>query len=223
MPDRPSYDLPLFPLNLVLYPFTRIQLHIFEHRYRQMVRYCLDNDEPFGIVLIRSGDEVGGIADPYLVGTAVRILDVYHHSDGRMDITVQGTDRFRIREMDESRPYLWGKVERVEDVMDYSETVEVAETADTAKSLINQLLNSNLDLRDFNVSVIFPDSPEELSFRIASMLELPPLKMQTLLETTNTLHRFEELLAILEQHVERGRENIRRVHSEDLKEWVSPN
>ena len=76
MKEEEIYSLPLFPLNLVLFPFSRVQLHIFEQRYRQMIRFCLDNDQPFGIVMIRTGEEVEGEAEPYLIGTAVRIIDV---------------------------------------------------------------------------------------------------------------------------------------------------
>src|SRR5947207_994253 len=95
-------ELPLFPLNAVIFPYAALQLHIFEERYRDMVRNCLEFDRPFGIVLIRSGGETGH-ADPYMVGTAVRITGVRNYDDGRMDIEVQGERRFRIRELDESQ------------------------------------------------------------------------------------------------------------------------
>ena len=106
-------ELPLFPLNTVLFPYASVQLHVFEDRYREMVRTCLEFDRPFGIVLIRAGNEVSKHVDPYMVGTAVRIVQVHTYDDGRMDIQVQGERRFRIRELDESRPYLIGKVEPV--------------------------------------------------------------------------------------------------------------
>ena len=82
-------ELPLFPLNAVIFPYAALQLHIFEERYRDMVRTCLEFDRPFGIVLIRSESETGQ-ADPYMVGTVVRILRVYNYDDGRMDIDVTG-------------------------------------------------------------------------------------------------------------------------------------
>ena len=74
-------QLPLFPLNTVLFPYASIQLHVFEERYQAMVRECIAADTPFGIVLIRSGFEVGEIADPYRVGTAVRIKEVHNYED----------------------------------------------------------------------------------------------------------------------------------------------
>ncbi|HVL39075.1 MAG TPA: LON peptidase substrate-binding domain-containing protein, partial [Fimbriimonadaceae bacterium] len=71
-------EMPLFPLNTVLFPYATVQLHVFEDRYRDLVRNCIEFDRPFGIVLIRNGDEVGGQAEPYMVGTAVRIVQVHH-------------------------------------------------------------------------------------------------------------------------------------------------
>ena len=67
-------EIPLFPLHTVLFPHASLHLNVFEERYHQMLRYCLEYDQPFGIVLIRSGSEVGGAAEPYMVGTACRIV-----------------------------------------------------------------------------------------------------------------------------------------------------
>ncbi|MBF6600779.1 MAG: LON peptidase substrate-binding domain-containing protein [Dehalococcoidia bacterium] len=69
-------DLRLFPLQTVLFPGMRLPLHIFEERYKIMVRECIDEDAPFGVVLIRSGAEVGGGAIPHDVGTTARIIQV---------------------------------------------------------------------------------------------------------------------------------------------------
>ncbi|MFQ3669585.1 MAG: LON peptidase substrate-binding domain-containing protein, partial [Fimbriimonadaceae bacterium] len=107
-------ELPLFPLETVLFPYASIQLHVFEDRYREMVRECVEYDRPFGIVLLKTGSEIGDPnAEPYLVGTAVRIRHIHTYEDGRMDLHVQGERRFRIRRLDESRPYLTGLVEPV--------------------------------------------------------------------------------------------------------------
>src|SRR5579863_7566944 len=104
-------ELPLFPLSTVLFPYATVQLHVFEERYRQLVHDCLQLDTSFGIVLIRSGPEVGGQAEPYMVGTTVRITRVHTYDDGRMDIQVQGERRFRIRRIDNTKAYLVGHVE----------------------------------------------------------------------------------------------------------------
>ncbi len=104
-------DMPLFPLQTVLFPGMMMPLHIFEPRYLEMVERCLEEQIPFGVVLIRRGKEVGGPAEPYSVGTAARITKVKRHPDGRMDIVVAGTQRFRIQELDaHSRAYLTAQV-----------------------------------------------------------------------------------------------------------------
>lgn len=103
-------EMPLFPLNVVLFPGMALPLHIFEPRYREMINRCLDEDLAFGVVLIKEGREVGGEAVPHRVGTAARIVKVDRQQDGRMNIQVVGTRRFRIEELNRDLPYLSGRV-----------------------------------------------------------------------------------------------------------------
>ena len=92
----PQQTIPLFPLNVVLFPGGFLPLHIFEERYKLMIQRCLDDESEFGVVLIKSGLEVGGNAEPHAVGTAARIVNVKKEEDGRMNIMVTGRERFRI-------------------------------------------------------------------------------------------------------------------------------
>src|SRR5712691_11117723 len=71
--ERVSELLPLFPLGSVLFPGALMPLHIFESRYRLLVRRCIQRKQSFGIVLIRSGSEVGASAEPHAIGTEARI------------------------------------------------------------------------------------------------------------------------------------------------------
>ena len=103
-------EMPLFPLNVVLFPGMALPLHIFEPRYREMINRCLDENLAFGVVLIKEGPEVGGGAEPRRVGTAARIMKVDRLPDGRMNIQVVGTRRFRIEELNRDLPYLTGRV-----------------------------------------------------------------------------------------------------------------
>ena len=98
MSDKIS--LPLFPLNTVLFPGQVLPLHIFEPRYRAMINQCIDKDWPFGVVLIRAGEEVGTAAVPYEVGTTARVTQVERLEDGRLNIVSVGEMRFRIRTLD---------------------------------------------------------------------------------------------------------------------------
>ena len=106
-------ELPLFPLNTVLCPGIALPLHIFEDRYRALVRHCIDTTSPFGIVLIREGREVGTGAIAFTgIGTIAEIRDAGKYEDGRFDLLVVGTRRFEIRRvLSGRRPYLVAEVD----------------------------------------------------------------------------------------------------------------
>jgi Lon protease-like protein len=110
-----SEMLPLFPLGTVLYPGLLLPLHIFEERYRQLVRDLLaDGEGPrFGVVAIREGRETGvsGVSALYPVGCTAVLRQVQKYPDGRYDIVTVGVQRFRLLAVDDSQPYLRGEVE----------------------------------------------------------------------------------------------------------------
>ncbi|MEA2553368.1 MAG: uncharacterized protein QOJ65_1544, partial [Fimbriimonadaceae bacterium] len=169
-------DLPLFPLNTVLFPYAELYLHIFEPRYQDMVQRCLKEDRAFGVVLIRTGSETGR-AEPYLVGTAVRIVGVHSYEDGRMDIHVRGERRFRIRDLDESHDYLMGAVEPVVE-MEIEEDSDTHDLLSRAKEEVDALIQRVFAPRKFEVQVVFPDDPVALSFAIANLLPMENLDKQ---------------------------------------------
>jgi len=106
-------ELPLFPLHTVLCPGVALPLHIFEERYRLLVEHCVEHDEPFGVVLIRNGRDVGPLRGEVAgVGTTALIRQVGQYPDGRFDIVTIGGSRFRILALERDRaPYLVGRVE----------------------------------------------------------------------------------------------------------------
>ena len=90
-------ELPLFPMNTVLCPGIALPLHIFEDRYRALVRHCIDTTSPFGVVMIREGREVGTGAISFTgIGTIAEIRDAGRYEDGRYDLLIVGTRRFEI-------------------------------------------------------------------------------------------------------------------------------
>src|ERR1700687_4591009 len=97
--------LPLFPLGAVLYPGMLLPLHIFAEPYRQLVRGLRDGAEPrrFGVIAIRKGRETGvdGVHSLYEIGCIATLRRVDRHDDGRFDIVTVGTQRFRLRGLDE--------------------------------------------------------------------------------------------------------------------------
>jgi len=250
----PRYEeLPLFPLNTVLFPYGQLPLHIFEPRYREMITHCLENDAPFGIVLIRNGSEIAEdledeeldehfflepertalapdpkrFAEPYLIGTFARIRDVHRYEDGRFDITVVGEGRFRIRGFNETRNYLVGQIEPVTE-----ETPEDLENLegmmDISRGLFERLVSQLFAVKTSTVHVVFPVDAAALSFQIANLLQLTNLQRQQMLETTDTLDRFEMILPILKHHVVHAESLVRPepgapLKSEDFRPWVYPN
>ena len=88
-------QVPLFPLNAVLFPGGPLPLRIFEPRYLTMVSDCVRNDTTFGVLLIREGAEAGA-ATTHEIGTLARVVDWYQGSDGLLGITAVGEHRFRV-------------------------------------------------------------------------------------------------------------------------------
>jgi Lon protease-like protein len=97
--------LPMFPLGTVLLPSAVLPLHVFEDRYRTLVRHCLDGDGRFGVVLIERGSEVGGGDSRTLVGTIAHIVEVARFDDGRYALAAVGRERIRVNEWLDDDPY----------------------------------------------------------------------------------------------------------------------
>jgi Lon protease-like protein len=187
-----SEMLPLFPLGAVLYPGMLLPLHIFEERYRQLVRDLLDGLEPrrFGVIAIRKGRETGvdGVQSLYEIGCTATLRRVERHDDGRFDIVTVGTQRFRLRGLDETRLYLQGEVELLaEDVVD-----PVA--AEPAVRVIQAAFRAYLDaLTEWGGATVriedLPDEPTLLSFIVAAAMVIDLPERQALLAESGTLRR----------------------------------
>lgn len=103
-------SIPLMPLKKVLFPRQEIVLQIFEERYKEMLSYCVENNEEFGIVLIDSGEEVGDEAIPHGVGTTIKIREIVPTSNNRILLTGYGDKRFQIDTTVTHHPYPEAKV-----------------------------------------------------------------------------------------------------------------
>src|SRR3954453_13484599 len=132
-------DLGLFPLSIVLVPTERIPLHIFEPRYRELVEECVANDTDFGLVLA-TGD--GAVHE---IGTRASVLEVLEVlDDERMNIVVEGRERFRLLELTSGRSFTTGIVEPVvdeddpPDASDLEHALEVfRELAETSEASVD--------------------------------------------------------------------------------------
>lgn len=216
-------EIPLFPLHAVLLPYERLQLHIFEPRYREMINNCLEYDLPFGVSLIRQGQEVGEVAEPYLVGTAARIDQVHRYPDGRMHVSVYGERRFRIRRLIEEKPYLVGMCEPLIEQKQFGSPRLLSLCAQMIEEF-RLLINGMLARPDFNIDIQLPEDPTALSFVVAKFLNLDNTVKQRLLELTSTEERLDELIPLIEkQIIESKVQDVKRLTVEHLSEWITPN
>jgi Lon protease-like protein len=209
-----AIELPLFPLNLVLFPGTVSPLHIFEMRYRQMIVDCQRDEKPFGIVLARPESEHLN-ERPYSVGTMVEIRNLDRLEDGRYTLMAVGTKRFRIVSERRDKPYLSGLVELYEDDAEPERVWLPA--MQQARDLFDEYLGMLLEAsEDKNVEAHLPDEAEELSYFIAYFLDIQEERKQQFLELTSTRQRLQEEVAILRREVPFMRQILSKSLSEDL-------
>ena len=183
--------LPLFPLNVVVFPRTRLPLHIFEERYKEMIGDAIRDDSEFGIVLARED----GIVNAGCAVKVERVLEMY--PDGRMDVLTVGSRRFEISELNEERAYLQGEV-RFFDDEDFSPTpVDVREQALEAYKTLDALP----DARERQT----PDLEDpQLSFQLAQ--GVPDLDfLNGLLRQRSETARLKALSAFLADYVPKQR------------------
>ena len=187
-----SEMLPLFPLGAVLYPSMILPLHIFEERYRQLVRDLLAGPEPrrFGVIAIRKGRETGidGVHSLYEIGCTATLRRVERHDDGRFEIITVGTQRFRLLGLDETQPYLRGEVEVL------AEEPPDPAAAGPAVRVVQAAFREYLDaLTEWGGAAVrleeLPDEPALLSFIIAAAIVIDLPERQALLAESDTLRR----------------------------------
>lgn len=194
-------SLPLFPLGSVLFPGMLLPLHIFEPRYRLMLQRALQKDEPFGIVLIKNGVEVGGPAEPHRIGTTARVVGTTPLPGGRSFIIARGERRFEIERIDAERePYLIGDVR----YLDEDAGADAEELADRAADAFGQYLTGILATStdahtESPLGELREGTPAEVAYRIAGGLGIDASERQRLLETERTAPRLESVIRLLER------------------------
>lgn len=189
--------LRMFPLNSVIFPGQHVPLHVFEPRYRQLVRDVLDDDGEFGIALIREGAEVGGGAVPAAVGCAVRIVDADELPDGRWEVVCEGTRRFRVVESLGEDPYLRCEVTFLEEPDDARDEATVQAARELHEAYIEHL-RLNLGLQDaWQRRFPLPSDPAALADLVGGRVDVPPAVKQGVLEASEVAQRIEMLVKLL--------------------------
>jgi len=192
-------ELPLFPLNVVLFPGMVLPLHIFEPRYRLMIAECRKEHKPFGIVLARP-DSTFIHEETYSVGTTAEIREIDELEDGRFILMAIGLERFRILSWHRKKAYLSGLVEPYEDIPESSQLL--ASSMKQAQGLFETYLNMLLEAAGKDtMEISLPTLPQELSYFIAYLLGAEDELKQQLLELTSTLKRLEEEITFLRREV----------------------
>ena len=196
-PEQPApvrLEIPLFPLDTVLFPGGVLPLKIFEQRYLDMAAACMKEKQPFGICLIATGKEVGGVAEPHAVGTLAEIAAWEMEQLGILMVTVRGGKRFRIVEKSADREHL------------LHATVEII--ADNGPLPLPPERQRLLPLLRRVASDIGParfpephryDDAEWVGYRITEILPVQNLAKQKLLELEDPLSRLEILEKFLDQ------------------------
>ncbi len=196
--------LPVFPLPLVLFPEEELPLHIFEDRYREMIRYCREKNCPFGVAsyINNSISKVGCVAK------LERIHKIY--ADGGMDIVCSGGDRFLIHGFDTSRSFLQATVT-------YFHDDEKSEDFDNLKDKILPMLREMMELQDTeSLAVALPGS-SPFSFKIAHLVGFGLAQKQNLLEIKSEKDR----LIFIHDHLNRMLPRL--LNLKDLKRKVKSN
>jgi len=189
-------EIPLFPLpNLVLFPNILVPLHIFEERYKLMVTGCVERDEPFGLVLLRSGAEKETEDTIHRVGVTARITDVERLEDGRMNIMCEGETRFRIYRFTQQTPFWKGAAQFFDEDPLHQPIEAFYEQVSDLYRQVGQL-GSKLSGSP-QTEFALPESPADLSYMIAYVLNIGAEEKQKMLEMTPTAERLQVLAAHL--------------------------
>lgn len=185
-------NIPLFPLNTVLYPGTILPLRIFETRYIDMISECLRNKQGFGVNLIREGSEVGEAARCFDTGTYAEITDWNQQADGLLGIVVQGKQRYRVKEYSvRDNKLLEGQVEFIE-----SEPQRACEAEfETLQGLLKQAIE-HYEL-PYAKEVEKLEDSSWLGFRLSELLPLERQIKQELLEINDPLERLTVLKELI--------------------------
>jgi Lon protease-like protein len=187
----PTRLLPLFPLNVVVFPRTPLPLHIFEDRYKEMVGSAMRDSSEFGVVLARDN----GIVNTGCTVTVEKLLQMY--PDGRMDILTRGQRRFEIVSLNEEKDYLQAEVNFFDD----------EDSTEAAPELRDQAVSHYQELTHLPGAEPRPDpdlQDPQLSFQLAH--HLPDLDfLSALLRHRSEAERLKHLNQYLAQYIPRQR------------------
>jgi uncharacterized protein len=200
-------EMPLFPLDVVLFPNMILPLHIFEERYKEMIHRCWMESIPFGIVLVKGIKEGSGRVETFPVGCTARIARLDRLADGRMNIEVIGERRFKILDTHEQLPYRVGLTESYQDYP--TDEDELLVRLEEAQRLLREFLVRSLEMMGQEVGEFeLPADAEQLSFTAACVLPISNPEKQDLLSEQDALSRLHTIHSLLEREIIRLRRMV---------------
>lgn len=207
--------LPLFPLSTVLFPEMLMPLHIFEPRYRLLIHRSLQQQLPFGVILLREGSETGE-SIPHAVGTAATIVGHTPLEDGRSFVVVRGLRRFQVGALDSTaEPYLVGDVSWLDDD-DGAGSEQLADAAaDAFSEYLNGIVAATNEPRTeaSETAEMREGSPRDVGYRVASGLAIEAAERQRLLEAATVAERLRAEVRLLERENSLIRELLLRLNT----------
>ena len=196
-------NIPLFPLNTVLFPEMALPLHIFEPRYRLMIDECMRENAPFGVVLIQEGAEAFEQAEPYKVGTLARITEVARLDDGRFLLNTIGTQRFKLLRVGNDKPYMTGDVEIWPDGELHTYGEDLTDLMIGARRAFEAYLDVLMALARKQIEgLTIPDDAATLSYLVPNWLRIDLEEKQRLLEMDAPDTRLRAEIEALQQQTE---------------------
>jgi len=186
-------NVPIFPLNTVLFPGGLLPLRVFEARYMDMARDCLKRDQPFGVCLIREGSEVGAPAVPEEVGCLAKILECDMQQQGILNIKTHGGQRFRILER---RTGTQGLTSADIELIPPEASAAVPDEFTFCARLLEMVV-ADQGKPIFAEPHAFDDA-SWVGYRLAEILPVPLVAKQKLLELDDSLGRLSILQRFLE-------------------------
>lgn len=198
-------NIPLFPLSVVLFPGMMLPLHIFEDRYKIMIKECMAISQPFGVILAKNrqaqSSNVAGIycSDLYEVGTTARITAVENLSDGRMNLITVGQDRFTLRDVWPGEDdYLIGRVDPFP--LDEGDTQKVAALLTKLRPMVRQYINHLADASGEDLSkATLPTDPVALTFLAGTAIQGPLPDKQKLLSAKSLSSLMASMVSVLDR------------------------
>jgi Lon protease-like protein len=188
-----TFDISLFPLRTVLFPGGSLPLRIFEQRYLTMIRNCAGDDEPFGVCLIREGEEAVSPVVPFTTGTLAHIVDWFTLEDGLLGVSTAGGERFEVAHTYRQDD---GLMRGTINLVIEPESGHVPARFSVLSGVLDKLMEKIGDqYPEYTPEHL--DDAEWVSYRLSELLPLPAIEKQHLLEMATPELRLQRLLDVL--------------------------